>query len=94
MVYWRGKSFRPFRLESEYRYSGLLYDKLSHLLNYKYRDMKYYPIGGVGNVLYYYTFRLVTISNYKIIKETATMYTTSNYLKSQVVFDYIYFIRS
>jgi hypothetical protein len=84
--------FYPFRLESKNRYSGILYDKLRHLLNYAYLNILYDPIGGVGDVLFYYTFRLLTNGQYKIIKETPTKYVTVNYLRSSVIFNYIYFI--
>ena len=30
----------PYRLESKYRYSGLLYDKLRYIFSYCYRDIK------------------------------------------------------
>lgn len=81
-----------FRLESKNRYSGILYDKLSCLLNYKYRDITYSPVSGVGDLLYYWTFRVLTNGQYKIIKETVTKYVTVNYLNSSVIFNYIYFI--
>ena len=41
-------------------------DKLIHLLNYAYHDITYYPVGGIGNYLYYYTFRLLTNGQHKI----------------------------
>ena len=88
--------FYPFRLESKYRYSGILYDKLIHLLNCKYRDIIYDPIAGVGDILYYYTFRLNTNGlKPKIIKETHTTHVTSvRPIKSSIVFNYVYFIKS
>ena len=87
--------FYPFRLESKYRYSDILFDKLTHLLNYKYRDMMYDPIGGVGDILYYYTFRLHTGGVYKIIKETPTKHVTNlRPKKTSIFFKYIYFIKS
>ena len=85
--------FYPFRLESKYRYSDILFDKLIHLLDYKYRDMLYGPIGGLGDFLYYYTFSLRTGGVYKIIKETATNYHTgSRPIIPSIFFDYIHFI--
>ena len=48
----------PFRLESKYRYSGLLYDKLRCLLSYIYRDVEDYfdtPLKPTGT----YVFSLV-----------------------------------
>ena len=81
---WYESPFYPFRLESNYRYSGLLYDKLIHLLNYAYHDIMYYPVGETRDVLYYFTFRLLTNGQHNIIKETATNHLTPNYLKESV----------
>ena len=50
--------YYPFRLESKYRYSGLLYDKLKHILSYIYRNVLHYPPASKpetsrGDYLYY-----------------------------------------
>ena len=37
-----------YRLESKYRYSGTLYDKLKHLLSYVHRNISYYRLGEKG----------------------------------------------
>ena len=33
----------PFREEYKYRYSGILYDKLKHLMSYYHRETRYTP---------------------------------------------------
>ena len=54
----RPGSYHPYRVESIYRYSGLLYDKLKHIFSYIYRNVPYVPPAGnpevnKGDHLYY-----------------------------------------
>ena len=50
--------FYPFQMEHKFRYSGLLYDKLKHILSYIYRNVTYTPPASnpeanIGDHLYY-----------------------------------------
>ena len=42
--------YLPFREEYKYRYSGILYDKLKHILSYVHRDTGYFPDYETGSL--------------------------------------------
>ena len=65
------------RMESKYRYSGLLYDKLQCLLSYVYRN--YDTIG----IYFIPQFRYLSISVYKFF--AIAMYLAFNHIKDVII---------
>lgn len=77
--------FWLYKLEAIYRYSGILYDKLKHLLSYIYRNISYSTDLGSGNML----FRIILRFNANIMYprargEVNSGHNTPNYLQGSV----------
>ena len=82
--------FYPFQMEHKFRYSGLLYDKLKHLLNYIYRNVHHNSKSGLGSsingdYLYYSKFRFFNTEMYPVFytEHTTNVYTV-DYLPESV----------
>ena len=75
----------PFRLESKYRYSGLLYDKLKHITSHIYVDIYYMPQFSAPDQLHYVACRFDARNmwfNYIYDRNTGDY--TPNYLEESI----------